>query len=125
MPTAGYANAKLLYEDTSPERLTNLAGIGEAVRSQMLLSRHARSRGFFIETITRTSAGYQRQLKSILGELGSKIFGWEGVYTHLKPVGSFMPYAESVKGLIEQQFAGYYAWLQATTFKWELPKELL
>jgi hypothetical protein len=27
--------AKLLYEDTSPERLTNLAGIEEAVRSQM------------------------------------------------------------------------------------------
>ncbi|MGV0107478.1 DUF2267 domain-containing protein [Nostoc sp. DSM 114160] len=35
MPTAGYANAKILYEDTSPERLTNLAGIEEAVRSQM------------------------------------------------------------------------------------------
>lgn len=29
------AIAKLLYEDTSPERLTNLAGIEEAVRSQM------------------------------------------------------------------------------------------
>ncbi len=27
--------AKILYEDTSPERLTNLAGIEEAVRSQM------------------------------------------------------------------------------------------
>lgn len=30
------AIAKILYEDTSPERLTNLAGIEEAVRSQML-----------------------------------------------------------------------------------------
>jgi hypothetical protein len=29
------AIAKILYEDTSPERLTNLAGIEEAVRSQM------------------------------------------------------------------------------------------
>ncbi len=29
------AVAKILYEDTSPERLTNLAGIEEAVRSQM------------------------------------------------------------------------------------------
>jgi hypothetical protein len=29
------AIAKILYEDTSPERLTSLAGIEEAVRSQM------------------------------------------------------------------------------------------
>ncbi len=29
------AIAKILYEDTSPERLTNLAGIEEAVRNQM------------------------------------------------------------------------------------------
>lgn len=29
------AIAKILYEDTSPERLTTLAGIEEAVRSQM------------------------------------------------------------------------------------------
>ncbi len=32
------AIAKLLYEDTSKEKLTNLALIEEAVRSQMLLS---------------------------------------------------------------------------------------
>ncbi len=30
------AIAKILYEDTSPEKLTSLAGIEEAVRSQML-----------------------------------------------------------------------------------------
>lgn len=29
------AIAKILYEDTSPERLTSLAGIEQAVRSQM------------------------------------------------------------------------------------------
>ena len=29
------ASAKILHEDTSPERLTSLAGIEEAVRSQM------------------------------------------------------------------------------------------
>jgi len=29
------AIAKILYEDTSPERLTNLAAIEEAVRSKM------------------------------------------------------------------------------------------
>ncbi|MEH1939835.1 MAG: hypothetical protein V7L01_06410 [Nostoc sp.] len=34
MPTAGYAYAKILYEDTSKEKLTNLAGIEEAVQSQ-------------------------------------------------------------------------------------------
>ncbi len=65
------AIAKILYEDedTSPEKLTSLAGIEEAVRSQMQLSRHARSRFFFIEKVTGTRAGYQRRLKSILGEL--------------------------------------------------------
>lgn len=63
------AIAKILYEDTSKEKLTNLAGIEEAVRSQMLLSCYARSRGFFIETVTGTTAGSQRRLKSILGEL--------------------------------------------------------
>ena len=30
------AIAKILYEDTSPEKLASLAGIEEAVRSQML-----------------------------------------------------------------------------------------
>lgn len=35
MPATGYAYAKILYEDTSSERLTSLAGIEEAVRSQM------------------------------------------------------------------------------------------
>jgi gamma-glutamyl:cysteine ligase YbdK (ATP-grasp superfamily) len=44
---------------------------------------------------------------------GSQTFGWEGVYTHLQPVGGLMPYAESVEDLVEQQFARYYAWLQA------------
>ncbi|BAY89600.1 MULTISPECIES: glutamate-cysteine ligase family protein [unclassified Tolypothrix] len=44
---------------------------------------------------------------------GSEIFGWDGVYTYLQPVGGLMPYAENVEILVEQQFARYYAWLQA------------
>ena len=44
---------------------------------------------------------------------GSEIFGWEGVYTCLQPVGGLMPYAETVESLVEQQFARYNAWLQA------------
>ncbi|MGF1481601.1 MAG: glutamate-cysteine ligase family protein [Cyanophyceae cyanobacterium] len=44
---------------------------------------------------------------------GSKEFGWEGVYTHLQPVGGLMPYAETVEDLVEQQFYRYYTWLQA------------
>lgn len=44
---------------------------------------------------------------------GSKAFGWEGVYTDLQPVGGLMPYADTVEDLVEQQFARYYAWLQA------------
>jgi carboxylate-amine ligase len=44
---------------------------------------------------------------------GSETFGWEGVYTHLQPVGGLMPYADCVESLVEQQFSRYYAWLQA------------
>lgn len=44
---------------------------------------------------------------------GSNIFGWEGVYTHLQPVGGLQPYAASTEELVEQQFARYYAWLEA------------
>ncbi len=35
MPVAGYAYAKILYEETPPEELTTLAGIEQAVRNQM------------------------------------------------------------------------------------------
>jgi carboxylate-amine ligase len=44
---------------------------------------------------------------------GSEVFGWEGVYTDLQPVGGLMPYAHTVEELVEQQFTRYYAWLQA------------
>jgi len=44
---------------------------------------------------------------------GSETFDWEGVYTHLQSVGGLMPYADSVETLVENQFARYYAWLQA------------
>lgn len=44
---------------------------------------------------------------------GSDTFGWEGVYTHLQPVGGLQPYAASTEELVELQFARYYAWLQA------------
>jgi gamma-glutamyl:cysteine ligase YbdK (ATP-grasp superfamily) len=44
---------------------------------------------------------------------GSKVFGWQGVYTDLQPVGGLMPYAQTVEELVEQQFTRYYAWLQA------------
>lgn len=44
---------------------------------------------------------------------GSEKFGWDGVYTHLQPVGGLMPYAHCPESLVEQQFARYYAWLEA------------
>jgi gamma-glutamyl:cysteine ligase YbdK (ATP-grasp superfamily) len=44
---------------------------------------------------------------------GSEKFGWEGVYTHLQAVGGLQPYAHCVESLVEQQFARYYAWLEA------------
>ena len=44
---------------------------------------------------------------------GSERFGWEGVYTHLQPVGGLMPYADSIETLVENQFNRFHAWLQA------------
>ncbi|WP_375497181.1 glutamate-cysteine ligase family protein [uncultured Nostoc sp.] len=68
-------------------------------------------------SLTRACPFYEGQAIGLAAHTvryrGSEIFGWEGVYTHLQPVGSLMPYAESVEGLVEQQFARYYAWLQA------------
>ena len=44
--------AKILYEDTSPERVTSLAGIEEAVRSQM--QKHVMPEvGFFLSFAAR------------------------------------------------------------------------
>lgn len=44
---------------------------------------------------------------------GSDRLGWDGVYTKLQPVGGLQPYAEDIETLVEQQFARYYAWLEA------------
>ncbi len=44
---------------------------------------------------------------------GSEVFGWEGVYTHLQPVGGLIPYADCAERLVELQFERYYAWLEA------------
>lgn len=44
---------------------------------------------------------------------GSEYFGWQGVYTHLQPVGGLMPYAETTEDLVAQQFHRYYTWLEA------------
>jgi hypothetical protein len=44
---------------------------------------------------------------------GSDRFGWEGVYTHLQPVGALMPYATSIENLVELQFHRHYSWLEA------------
>ena len=49
------AIAKILYEDTSPERVTSLAGIEEAVRSQM--QKHVMPEvGFFLSKKLQTQA---------------------------------------------------------------------
>jgi len=63
------AIAKILYEDTLPEQLTSLAGIEQAVRSQMQKHVMPEVGVLFITSVTDTRAGYPRRLKSILGEL--------------------------------------------------------
>ncbi|QKQ75198.1 ISKra4 family transposase [Nostoc sp. TCL240-02] len=87
------AIAKILYEDTSKEKLTNLAAIEEAVRSQMQKHVMPEVGGFFIETITGTTAGYQRRLKSILGELA--ITTKKAIELEVAPSTQLSPYLET------------------------------
>lgn len=51
------AIAEILDDDTPSEQLRSLAGIEQAVRSQMQQTCDPRSGCFFIETTTGTSAG--------------------------------------------------------------------
>ncbi|MDZ8034046.1 glutamate-cysteine ligase family protein [Nostoc sp. DedSLP04] len=94
------------YSSTLAEReeLLNIFNLATACDSALI-------------SLTRACPFYEGQAIGLAAHTiryrGSEIFGWEGVYTHLQPVGSLMSYAESVEGLVEQQFARYYAWLQA------------
>jgi gamma-glutamyl:cysteine ligase YbdK (ATP-grasp superfamily) len=94
------------YNSTSAEReeLLNIYNLATACDSALI-------------SLTRACPFYEGQAIGLAAHTiryrGSETFGWEGVYTHLQPVGGLMPYAESVEGLVEQQFARYYTWLQA------------
>jgi carboxylate-amine ligase len=94
------------YNSTSAEReeLLNIYNLATACDSALI-------------SLTRACPFYEGQAIGLASHTiryrGSQAFGWEGVYTHLQPVGGLMPYAESVESLVEQQFARYYAWLQA------------
>ncbi|PHM07302.1 glutamate-cysteine ligase family protein [Nostoc sp. 'Peltigera malacea cyanobiont' DB3992] len=94
------------YNSTSIEReeLLNIYNLATACDSALI-------------SLTRACPFYEGQALGLAAHTiryrGSETFGWEGVYTNLQPVGGLMPYAESVEGLVEQQFARYYAWLQA------------
>jgi len=62
------AIAKILYEDTSAEQLTTLAGIEQAVRNQM--QKHVMPEvGVFCHSSYRHKRRTPAHLKSILGEL--------------------------------------------------------
>lgn len=94
------------YNSTSQEReeLLNIYNLATACDSALI-------------SLTRACPFYEGQAIGLAAHTiryrGSQTFGWEGVYTNLQPVGGLMPYAESVEDLVEQQFARYYAWLQA------------
>ncbi|MHC5933249.1 glutamate-cysteine ligase family protein [Nostoc sp.] len=94
------------YNSTSAEReeLLNIYNLATACDSALI-------------SLTRACPFYEGQAFGLAAHTiryrGSKTFGWEGVYTNLQPVGGLMPYANSVEDLVEQQFARYYAWLQA------------
>lgn len=96
------------YNSTSVEReeLLNIYNLATACDSALI-------------ALTRACPFYEGQAIGLAAHTiryrGSEIFGWEGVYTHLQPVGGLMPYAENVEDLVEQQFARYHAWLQAMT----------
>ncbi|MDZ8190005.1 MAG: glutamate-cysteine ligase family protein [Nostoc sp. ChiSLP02] len=94
------------YTSTSAEReeLLNIYNLATACDSALI-------------ALTRACPFYEGQAIGLAAHTiryrGSETFGWEGVYTNLQPVGGLMPYADSVEDLVEQQFARYYAWLQA------------
>ncbi|MEA5505405.1 glutamate-cysteine ligase family protein [Halotia wernerae UHCC 0503] len=94
------------YNSTSAEReeLLNIYNLATACDSALI-------------SLTRACPFYEGQVIGLAAHTiryrGSETFGWEGVYTHLQPVGGLIPYAESVEDLVEQQFSRYYAWLQA------------
>ncbi|MFN6517173.1 MAG: glutamate-cysteine ligase family protein [Nostoc sp. CreGUA01] len=94
------------YNSTSQEReeLLNIYNLATACDSALI-------------SLTRACPFYEGQAIGLAAHTiryrGSQAFGWEGVYTDLQSIGGLMPYAESVEDLIEQQFARYYAWLQA------------
>jgi len=58
------AIAKILYEDTSAEQLTTLAGIEQAVRNQM--QKHVMPEGVFCHSSYRHKRRTPAHLKSIL-----------------------------------------------------------
>ncbi|MEH2298659.1 MAG: glutamate-cysteine ligase family protein [Nostoc sp.] len=94
------------YNSTSTDReeLLNIYNLATACDSALI-------------SLTRACPFYEGQAIGLAAHTtryrGSETFGWEGVYTDLQPVGGLMPYALSVEGLVEQQFARYYTWLQA------------
>lgn len=94
------------YNSTSAEReeLLNIYNLATACDSALI-------------ALTRACPFYEGQAIGLAAHTiryrGSQTFGWEGVYTNLQSVGGLMPYAENVEDLVEQQFARYYAWLQA------------
>jgi hypothetical protein len=100
------ARVAVSYNSTAAEReeLLNIYNLATACDSALI-------------SLTRACPFYEGQTIGLAAHTiryrGSEIFGWEGVYTNLQPVGGLMPYADSVEDLVEQQFARYYAWLQA------------
>ncbi|MBF2062879.1 MAG: glutamate--cysteine ligase [Calothrix sp. C42_A2020_038] len=94
------------YNSTATEReeLLNIYNLATALDSALV-------------SLARACPFYEGQALGLASHTiryrGSEKFGWEGVYTHLQAVGGLMPYAHCVESLVEQQFARYYAWLEA------------
>ncbi|UBF25049.1 ISKra4 family transposase [Kovacikia minuta CCNUW1] len=61
--------AKILYGDADKSRMTNLGEIEKVIREQLQEHVSPQIGGFFIGSVTETTEGYNRTLKSILGQL--------------------------------------------------------
>jgi gamma-glutamyl:cysteine ligase YbdK (ATP-grasp superfamily) len=86
------------------EELLNLYNLGVALDPAIIV-------------LTRSTPFYEGRAPGLAVRTvryrGSAAYGWEGLYTGLPLVGGLKPYAESAEELIEQQLAGYDAWLRA------------
>lgn len=61
--------AKILYKNTSPEKIETFEGIEHSVRQQVSRTRQPKNRIFFVREKTGTDKGYTRTIRSCVRQI--------------------------------------------------------